>query len=104
MLMYVLVVNTIYECSFLFQSKGLEPEYQQKKGTYAFIRKLLCLPYLSAEHIVPVFVTLVDLASEHVMPLMEYVRRTWLESDVWPVHSWSVYGRSVRTNNDVEGK
>ncbi|XP_052229578.1 uncharacterized protein LOC127843804 [Dreissena polymorpha] len=37
------------------------------------------------------------------MPLMEYVRRTWLESDVWPVHSWSVYGRSVRTNNDVEG-
>ena len=53
---------------------------------------------------VPVFDTLVDLASEHVMPLMEYVRRTWLESDVWPVHSWSVYGRSVRTNNDVEGK
>ena len=60
--------------------------------------------FVITDGIYPVFDTLVDLASEHVMPLMEYVRRTWLESDVWPVHSWSVYGRSVRTNNDVEGK
>ncbi|KAH3811311.1 hypothetical protein DPMN_139721 [Dreissena polymorpha] len=29
--------------------------------------KLLCLPKLPAEHIVPVFETLVDLATEHIM-------------------------------------
>lgn len=30
-------------------------------------------------------------------------RATWLESTVWPPSTWSVFGCSVRSNNDVEG-
>lgn len=32
-----------------------------------------------------------------------YVERTWITNEMWPVGSWSVFGRSIRTNNDVEG-
>jgi len=32
-----------------------------------------------------------------------YVRNTWLDSRLWPPHSWSAFKSSVRTSNDVEG-
>ncbi|KAH3894294.1 hypothetical protein DPMN_018452 [Dreissena polymorpha] len=32
-----------------------------------------------------------------------HVDRTWLKSSVWGPENWSVFGRSVRTNNDCEG-
>ncbi|KAH3821264.1 hypothetical protein DPMN_123027 [Dreissena polymorpha] len=35
--------------------------------------------------------------------LQRYVDRTWLKSSVWGPENWSVFGRSVRTNNDCEG-
>ncbi len=45
----------------------------------------------------------VDPAATSVMSFINYVEDTWMDSTVWPVESWTVYGRSVRTNNDVEG-
>ncbi|XP_078373376.1 uncharacterized protein LOC144656982 [Oculina patagonica] len=35
--------------------------------------------------------------------LMDYVRRNWITGDTWKPSSWSVYMKSVRTNNDIEG-
>ena len=35
--------------------------------------------------------------------LLNYMRATWFGSTVWPVECWSIYGMSIRTNNDVEG-
>ena len=35
--------------------------------------------------------------------LVTYINDTWVESRMWPPTSWSVFGQSVRTNNDVEG-
>ena len=35
--------------------------------------------------------------------LCQYVRSTWVESTMWPPSTWSVFQRSVRSNNDVEG-
>lgn len=85
------------------QAKGLATEYIERKGAYRFIRKLLCLPFLPSEHIAEVFDSLSDVAPDHYDGLMTYMRRTWIESDMWPVQCWSVYNQSVRTNNDVEG-
>ncbi|KAK4319879.1 hypothetical protein Pmani_009224 [Petrolisthes manimaculis] len=38
-----------------------------------------------------------------VREFMDYVDQTWLQSPVWKTENWSVFGRSIRTNNDVEG-
>ncbi|KAL3847154.1 hypothetical protein ACJMK2_018083 [Sinanodonta woodiana] len=27
----------------------------------------------------------------------------WICSKIWPISTWSVFAKSVRTNNDVEG-
>ena len=35
--------------------------------------------------------------------LMEYIDQTWMKSSVWPIESWCVFKRTVRTNNDCEG-
>ena len=34
---------------------------------------------------------------------MEYVEKYWVRSSTWQPLNWSVYGETVRTNNDVEG-
>ena len=42
----------------------------------------------------------------HIITLLcfvSYIQDTWIESRMWPPTSWSVFGQSVRTNNDVEG-
>ena len=85
------------------QNKGLATEYLERKGAYRFIRKLLCLPFLPAEHIREVFESLSDVAPDHYDRLLHYVRTTWIDTEIWPVQCWSVYNMSVRTNNDVEG-
>jgi hypothetical protein len=92
------------ETNFFLQEKGLSAEYVSHRGAHRFIRKLLCLPFLPAEHIGPVFESMADLAPDRFDGLLAYIRRTWIDNDMWPVHSWSVFGLSIRTNNDVEGK
>ena len=41
--------------------------------------------------------------SPMLMDLTKYIEKTWITSSVWPVHSWSVFMRPTRANNDVEG-
>lgn len=36
------------------------------------------------------------------MNLLNDMKNTWIDSSVWPSHTWCVFGRSIRTNNDVE--
>jgi hypothetical protein len=38
-----------------------------------------------------------------VIAFSSYIRTTWLESNVWSVDDLSVFGLTIRTNNDVEG-
>lgn len=38
-----------------------------------------------------------------INPLLRLYRKTWMTNSLWAVENWSVYGRSVRTNDDVEG-
>ena len=37
------------------------------------------------------------------LSVTNYIQGTWFDSTIWPVTAWSVFGKSVRTNNDVEG-
>jgi hypothetical protein len=38
-----------------------------------------------------------------VIAFSSYIRTTWLESNVWSVDDLSVFGLTIRTNNDAEG-
>ena len=38
-----------------------------------------------------------------VAPLLNYIQRTWIYSNVWPPKSWSQFQKCLRTNNDCEG-
>ena len=38
-----------------------------------------------------------------LVKLLHYIEDTWIESIMWPLSSWSVYGLAIRTNNDIEG-
>ena len=62
------------------------------------------LPFFPADHIQDAFAKLRTKATgPAITALMQYVEDTWMTSTVWPVSAWSVFGRSVRSNNDVEG-
>ena len=77
-----------------------------KASEHRLIRKLLVLPLLPAEHMRPAFDQLSasqQQRSDSMNTLLTYVCDTWLENDVWPVSSLSVFRQQVRTNNDVEG-
>ena len=87
------------------QNLGLAVSYMEKANTNKFIRRLLCLPFLPAESI-PAMFNLIPSLPNIAIPLqdlMAYIRATWITSTQWSPSSWSVFGRSVRTNNDVEG-
>lgn len=86
------------------QSLGLASQYLSDAGTRCFIRKLLSLPFIPAEHIEPTFDALRSFnSSDNIEPLLDYVHTNWIQSSFWPIQCWCVYGQSVRTNNDVEG-
>ena len=65
----------------------------------------MALPLLPAEHIRASF----DFLERHVRDqpvltsLCTYLREKWIDSTVWPIQDWSVYRKSIRTNNEVEG-
>lgn len=86
------------------QDLGLVVAYREDNGSHSFIRKLLALPFLPSEHIESAFRKIQDAANTPALvQLTSYVEATWMTNQLWPVDCWSVFMRSVRTNNDVEG-
>ena len=86
------------------QELGLQLLYNNDNKTHKFICKLLPLPYLPAEYIEPVFTALQAKATTvPLQQLTQYISNTWIDSTIWPIPSWSVFGRYTRTNNDAEG-
>ena len=86
------------------QELGLQRAYSEDRGTHKFIRKLMALPFLPSEHIQPLFDKMVERAtSQQLTELVTYVESTWITSEMWPPATWSVFMRSTRTNNDIEG-
>lgn len=86
------------------QGVGLQTHYMQDVPVHRLCKQLLGLPFIPAEHIRPVFEKLQERAvTEKLQELTDYIQLTWIESSVWSPEAWSVFGQSVRTNNDVEG-
>lgn len=86
------------------QEYGLVTTYRERQGVYNYVRQLMALPFLPSTHIRDTFNTLkVRANTDPLMRLVDYIDRQWMCNTVFDVPSWSVYGQSVRTNNDVEG-
>ena len=84
------------------QEFGFQTLYMQKGAVHRFIRHLLALPFLPAEHITTSFNQLNQRNPACLQLLMDYVLRTWI-CRLWSPADWSVYGCATWTNNDVEG-
>ena len=94
---------TNYSCTK--QEYGLVRTYRERQAVYWYIRQLLALPFLPATHIRETFDALrVRANTDPLMRLVDYIDRQWMLNSVFNMPSWSVYGQSVRTNNDVEGR
>jgi hypothetical protein len=86
------------------QDLGLKAAYSQRSGFFKFIRQLLALPFLPAAHIQPTFEVLSRRANTpSLQQLIDYMDRQWMQNPIFDTASWSIYGHTVRTNNDVEG-
>lgn len=103
----------IHGCAYHFtqalwrkvQELGLQTLYCKRDSVYKVVKKVLALQFLPHEDIREAFYELSSKVGV-VGPVREffnYVDETWLHHNVWTVENWSVFGRSIRTNNDVEG-
>ena len=68
---------------------------------------LLNLPFLPAELIPQTFKQYADLLlplhNDKLHSLVAYIENTYINGSVYDLSSWSTFGISVRTNNDVDG-
>jgi hypothetical protein len=86
------------------QGLGLSTAFHKDDATHKYIKRLMALPFLPHEHIAQMFEQLRALATTPVLQaLVNYINDTWINSTVWSPQNWSVFRKSVRTNNDVEG-
>ena len=70
---------------------------------YKYIRKLMALPFLPHHQINHMFLCLQVVAqTEPLQNLVNYIKRQWIESTVFPPKNWSVFKQAIRTN-DIEG-
>lgn len=86
------------------QNVGLQVAYGSDDNVNRLCRKTMALAFLPPAVISRAFE---DLEQENVRPEvsahLDYVRRNWIDSQVWPPSTWSVFQQPIRTNNDVEG-
>ena len=93
-----------YSFYFKVQELGLQAAYSGDDAVYCYIRKIMALPFLPRREILPMFVRLEAQAqTEQLKSLIQYVRRQWIESQVFTPRNWCVYKQPIRTNNDLEG-
>ena len=87
------------------QEIGLAVACRQDPGTRHICHRLLALPLLAADDIEGAFHRLSNRATtDHLEHLFRCVLTTWVDSNLCPPpRAWSVFGKSIRTNNDVEG-
>ena len=86
------------------QELGLATAYRTNQAIHQYIRQLMALPFLPAGHITETFHQLQARAnSVQLTQLVDYVNRQWINNAIFRVEDWSVFRRSIRTNNDVEG-
>lgn len=64
----------------------------------------MALPFLPSHEIPEVFNGLKDQAvTRSLRHIVDYMQRQWIESTIFPIKDWSIFGQPIRTNNDIEG-
>ena len=86
------------------QEIKLGTTYKNDDAVHKYIKKIMALPFLPHEHIIPMFQTLKGVATSPLLQsLVRYVQETWINSVLWSPDRWSIFQLRVWTNNDVEG-
>src|ERR1043165_5689256 len=86
------------------QDSGLQKAFHINRRVHSYCKLIMALPFLPAEWIEPVFQQLKHAAPTTTLnDLLIYIEQQWIRSTTFPIASWSVFDRSFRTNNDVEG-
>lgn len=99
MLLYVFQITRV----------GLRKAYGKQPAVRQYLKQLMALPNLPAEHIVAAFEELrrrypvMITRSEALEELLDYLEDNWVKNAAHPPSAWSTFQRTVRTNNDVEG-
>ena len=84
------------------QELGLQSDYTNDRGTYAFIRKVMALPFLPADEIPEKYAHLEGIPeTPKLQDFMQYVGRNLITRQTWPPSSWRVFIKSIRTNNEM---
>ena len=87
--MYIIHFYVIYRNRGRFDLLQIfQVAYNEKGSTYNYVRKLMALPFLPEEQIIPVFDTLKEQATTHMQPLVQYVEDTWILSTVFKPSNW----------------
>lgn len=86
---------------FRAQELGLQPTYQEDHGTYYLIKTIMALLFLPPHEITGMFVQLE--ATGLLQLFANYIRNTWIDSQLWPQSCWTVFMKAVRTNSNTEG-
>lgn len=74
--------------------------YTSDDRVYRYIRKLMALPFLPFQEIMPMFVRP---RVEPLRDLVDYIKRQWIENSIFTPKEWSVYRQTILSNNDVKG-
>ncbi|XP_053383990.1 uncharacterized protein LOC123535774 isoform X2 [Mercenaria mercenaria] len=83
---------------------GMKPAYLQRDSVHQYIRQIMALPFLPSAHTEQAFEELEGRAnSDQLVALVTYVEKQWMNHAILDIQSWSVFGLTVRTNNDCEG-
>ncbi|CAD5126279.1 DgyrCDS14435 [Dimorphilus gyrociliatus] len=87
------------------QALGYVKKYKEKGNDWKDFRKLMALPFLPAHIIQPTFDSInAELCEKNrFLDLLQYFQTNWIKNKLWKPNNWSVFGLSIRTNNDCEG-
>lgn len=98
------------------QAAGLQERYRTDENLALAVRMLPALAFIPIDHVVEAFEKLEDLASNEIMPVIDYFEDTYIgrlrrrrqrAQPTFPVDVWNVYNNVQnslpRTNNSVEG-
>ncbi|XP_063045415.1 uncharacterized protein LOC134439457 [Engraulis encrasicolus] len=83
---------------------GLRTKYMQRGEGHEFLRDTMSLPFLPGEHIPAAWERLKSRASTPgLQDFTSYMDSTWMNSPIHPPTTWSVFKKTVRTNNEAKG-
>ena len=78
--------------------------YNAKGDVYSLLGKTFSLCLLPTDDIKTAFDFLSRKSNTNqTNDYFDYLKRTWIENSIWPINSWSVNERAIRTNNDCKG-